>query len=55
MILTLKQLLKQTLKISQNRIKTTLLEGWTNKAIQAANLWQTATYSSDKYIKATPL
>lgn len=34
--------------------KNYTLEGWTNKAIQAANLWQTATYSSDKYIKATP-
>lgn len=34
--------------------KNYTLEGWINKAIQAANVWQTATYSSDKYIKATP-
>ncbi len=30
------------------------LDGWINKAIQATNVWQTATHNSDKYIKATP-
>ena len=40
-------------EVSQNN-QNYSLEGWVNKAVQGANVWQAGIYNEDKYIKASP-